>query len=135
MILEDLVVSIMGGVLVLSGYAIRYWVGRRRFYRRGLGGLQHYSSYSRSLMVSTMERFANFLSIPLILLGIFLIVAWWMYVREVGLSNSRDEDKNKTEHKADSRAHFLVLAEKGSGKMQINLIPKTSFPLSMKSLV
>ncbi|MDR7131671.1 hypothetical protein J2X69_004035 [Algoriphagus sp. 4150] len=118
MTLQDLAVSILGGMLVLSGFAIRYWVGKRRFYRRGPGGLQHYSHYSRALIVSTIERVANFLSLPIILVGIFLLVFWWMYVREIVLDRNKDDVKNKTEYNADPKAHFLVPAEKGFGLKQ-----------------
>jgi len=131
MILEDLIVTVLGGALVLSGFAIRYWVGRRRFYRRGMGGLQHYSSYSKALVVSTIERIANLLTIPMILGGIFLLVFWWTYVREIALSRNKDGVKNKTE----TKAHFLVPAEKGFGEKMICPIRTDSFPLSMNRFV
>ncbi len=119
MILEDLVVSILGGTLVLSGFVIRYWIGKRRFERRGLGGLQHYSSYSKALFISALERFANILSVPMILGGIFLLVFWWMYVREIALSRNNKDSDNKKEYKTEPTAHFLVPAEKGFGEKMI----------------
>ncbi len=131
MILEDLIVTVLGGALVLCGFGIRYWVGKRRFYRRGLGGLQHYSSYSKALVVSTIERIANLLTIPMILGGIFLLVFWWTYVREIALSRNKDGVKNKTE----TTAHFLVPAEKGFGEKMICPIRTDSFPLSMNRFV
>ncbi|MEB2776494.1 hypothetical protein SYJ56_14320 [Algoriphagus sp. D3-2-R+10] len=116
---QDLVVSILGVVLVLSGFAIRYWVGNRRFKRRGPGGLQHYSSYSKALIVTAIERIANLLSIPIILGGIFLLAFWWMYVREIVLSRNKNAVKNNTECKAETTAHFLVPAEKGFGTKKL----------------
>lgn len=121
--LQDLVVSLVGVCLVFFGFAIRYWVGKRRFYRRGPGGLQHYSSYSRALIITTIERFANFLSIPLILLGLFLLTAWWIYVREVSVSNKKEENKNKNEIEFEPSAHFLVPAEDGFVSKKICPIP------------
>ncbi|SFB35616.1 hypothetical protein [Algoriphagus aquimarinus] len=135
MILEDLIVTVLGGALVLSGFAIRYWVGRRRFERRGLGGLQHYSSYSKALVVSTIERIANLLTIPMILGGIFLLMFWWMFVRDNALSRNKEDVKRKTEHKTDPKAHFLVPAEKGFGEKLISPIPTDSFQLSMNRFV
>lgn len=134
MILEDLSVTVLGGALVLCGFGIRYWVGKRRFYRRGLGGLQHYSSYSKALVVSTIERIANLLTIPMILGGIFLLVFWWTYVREIALSRNKENVKSKTEHKTDPTAHFLVPAEKGFGTKKIYPIPSNHSLASMSWL-
>ncbi|MEB2786830.1 hypothetical protein [Algoriphagus persicinus] len=135
MILEDLIVTVLGGALVLSGFAIRYWVGKRRFYRRGIGGLQHYSSYFKALFISALERFANILSVPMILGGIFLLVFWWTYVRDITLSRNKRDSENKKEHKTDPTAHFLVPAEKGFGEKMICPIRTDSFPLSMNRFV
>jgi len=135
MILEDLIVTVLGGALVLCGFGIRYWVGKRRFYRRGLGGLQHYSSYSKALVVSTIERIANLLTIPMILGGIFLLVFWWTYVREIALSRNKEDVKSKTEHKTDPTAHFLVPAEQGFGYKLICPMQIDSFPVSMNRFV
>lgn len=115
MTIHDLAVSILAVTLLLSGFWIRFWVGRRQFNRRGLGGLQHYSSYSKSLMVSTFERFANFLSIPLILLGLFIILSWWMYVREINLTAKTKDAIAFWKYKTAPTAHFLVPAEEGCG--------------------
>jgi len=40
---------------LIVGLSLRLWVQRRRFYRRGVGGLQHYSSYSKALFTSFLE--------------------------------------------------------------------------------
>ncbi|MEB2776347.1 hypothetical protein SYJ56_13575 [Algoriphagus sp. D3-2-R+10] len=130
---QDLVVSILGVVLVLSGFAIRYWTGKRRFNRRGPGGLQHYSSYSKALIVSVIERIANLLSIPIILGGIFLLAFWWMYVRGIVLSRNKDAVKNNTEYKIETKAHFLVPADKGFGTKKICPIPTNHSLTSMSS--
>lgn len=135
MILEDLIVTVLGGALVLSGFAIRFWIGKRRFERRGLGGLQHYSSYSKSLIVSAIERIGNLLSIPMILGGIFLLVFWWMYVRDITVSRNNKDRENKTEYKSDPTAHFLVPAEESFREKMICPIPIDTFPLSMNRLV
>ena len=115
MTLQDLAVTILAVTLVLFGFGIRYWEGKRRFNRRGVGGLQHYSSYSRSLIFSAIERFANFLSVPLILLGLFILVFWWMYVRDIDLSANKNREDVETVIPSDPRAHFLVPAEEGFG--------------------
>jgi len=55
-------------ILLAVGIALRLWVNRRRFYRRGLGGLQHYSSYGRALFTTVFETL-------IMVAGFFLIVA------------------------------------------------------------
>ncbi|WP_339880810.1 hypothetical protein [uncultured Algoriphagus sp.] len=135
MTLQDLVVSVLAITLMLFGFAIRYWIGKRRFERRGIGGLQHYSSYSKALFISALERFANILSVPMILGGIFLLMFWWMFVRDIALSRNKEDVKRKTEHKTDPTAHFLIPAENGYGKKLISPIRTDLFPLSMNRFV
>ncbi|MFT3701215.1 MAG: hypothetical protein QM802_02540 [Agriterribacter sp.] len=55
--------SIIPGILmIVIGTAILYWVGKRRFMRRGVGGLQHFSSYDRALIISLIECVAKILA-------------------------------------------------------------------------
>ena len=35
---------------------IRYQIGRRRFNRRGIGGLQHFSSYRKAVTIGILEK-------------------------------------------------------------------------------
>ncbi|MFP9097912.1 hypothetical protein ACLI09_02560 [Flavobacterium sp. RHBU_24] len=62
--------------LILLGIAIaiRLWVNRRRFYRRGWGGLQHYSSYGKALFTTVFERVLMILATLLILAAILLFL-------------------------------------------------------------
>jgi hypothetical protein len=52
---------------------IRYQVGKRRFNRRGIGGVQHFSSYSQAITVTILERFCLFVANICGLAGIFLL--------------------------------------------------------------
>lgn len=54
------------------GLTIRFVIGRRRFNRRGVGGLQHFSSYSKGLVVGFIERMLMFVSVILIV-GSFIL--------------------------------------------------------------
>lgn len=42
-------------VLIAIGIALRLWVGMRRFNRRGIGGLQHFSNYFVGLAALFVE--------------------------------------------------------------------------------
>jgi len=61
----------MGGLWLL--------VQRRRFYRRGLGGLQHFSSFWTALLITLLEWIAVALSIVVLLFGVFLLVLGALY--------------------------------------------------------
>lgn len=56
--------------MVVIGLAIRYVISRRRFYRRGIGGLQHFRSYERGVFITFMEWIFSLLSFLILLGGI-----------------------------------------------------------------
>lgn len=62
-----------GIILALVGLLLRYIVGRNRFDRRGVGGLQHYDSYFTAFATSAFERLLKTVGTLLLLSGIFLI--------------------------------------------------------------
>ncbi len=66
-------VPVLGAILVVIGIVIRLVIGRNRFYRRGPGGLQQYSSYRRSLLFSFLEWLFGKLAFVMILFGLFLL--------------------------------------------------------------
>lgn len=68
-------VQLHGIYLLLFGLAIRFTVGRRRFKRRGAGGLQHFRSYLMALVITTIESLFNIAGLIAILTGLLLIVA------------------------------------------------------------
>jgi hypothetical protein len=52
---------------------IRYQIGRRRFYRRGIGGLQHFPGYAKAVTVTLLERLCLVIANVCGLAGIFLL--------------------------------------------------------------
>lgn len=64
-----------GVLLILSGVAIRFRVGQRRFKRRNPFGMEIYSSYAKGVATRLLEGVANLFGRILILLGILLIIA------------------------------------------------------------
>ncbi|OKS85737.1 hypothetical protein [Mucilaginibacter polytrichastri] len=62
--------------LILLGIAvaIRLWVNRRRFYRRGWGGLQHFSSYGKAVFAIAFEKVLMVLATLLIVAAILLFL-------------------------------------------------------------
>jgi len=61
-------------ILLGLGLIIRYWIGRRRFNRRGIAGLQLFSSYEKWWLTTRIEALFNFLALLAILAGAFLLI-------------------------------------------------------------
>ena len=115
MILMDILIATIGLALLGGGYGLRVWVNRRRFYRRGPGGLQHFSRYSKAVLISMFEGFLMFVSIPLIILGI--IVLFFFGIRLVDRGKYKIETPEKTESiRSISKVRFLGQAEEGFGR-------------------
>lgn len=60
----------VGVILIILGVLVRYAVARRRFYRRGVAGLQHYPNFLTALFTTVIEWLLVWLSYGLILLGV-----------------------------------------------------------------
>jgi len=60
-------------LLIATGLFIRYHIGRRRFNRRGIGGLQQFSSYGKAVVITAIEKLANFLALLCLIAGVLLI--------------------------------------------------------------
>ena len=59
-------------VLLAIGLLLRYIVGKRRFNRRGVAGLQHFKSYGIALLTMTIEKMVNIIAALMIIGAIFL---------------------------------------------------------------
>ena len=64
-------------VLVVIGLFIRYHISRRRFNRRGIAGLQLFSSYTKWLITTRLESLFNFIAYLLIIAGMFIMACGW----------------------------------------------------------
>jgi hypothetical protein len=63
-----------GVILIVTGLLIRFIVASHRFSRRGVGGLQHFSSYAVALIVTAIEGAAAIVGIFLIIKGVLVWV-------------------------------------------------------------
>lgn len=66
-------VPVLGTILIVVGFIVQLIIGRNRFYRRGPGGLQEFSSYRRSLLSRIFEWIFGKLAFLMILFGMFLL--------------------------------------------------------------
>ncbi|SFT96235.1 hypothetical protein SAMN04489724_2999 [Algoriphagus locisalis] len=127
---EDVFIVAVGICLLGGVFALRVWVKRRRFYRRGPGGLQHFSKYSKAVLISTFEGFLMLLSIPMMILGMLILIFWYVLVKDIGKEkNNRDKQTERIE--SEPSAHFLVPAEQGFGTKKIYPIPSNHSLASM----
>jgi hypothetical protein len=62
-----------GLLLVAIGLFVRYHIGRRRFNRRGIGGLQQFPTHGRFIFTVIMERLIHFIGTLCLLAGLFLL--------------------------------------------------------------
>ncbi|WPU98436.1 hypothetical protein SNE26_20635 [Mucilaginibacter sp. cycad4] len=62
-----------GLLLIAFCLFIRYVIGRRRFNRRGIAGLQQFSSYRKFVVTTTIERVILFVANLCGCAGIFLL--------------------------------------------------------------
>ena len=74
---STLVLSILA---LLSGLGIRYWINRRKFYRRSPMGGEGFSSYEKSVFILFLERTGKWISYILIVFGLLFL---WSYSRQI----------------------------------------------------
>jgi len=62
-----------GLLLTALGLTVHYHIGRRRFNRRGIGGLQQFPTYGRFVFTVVVERVIYFIGTLCLLAGLFLL--------------------------------------------------------------
>jgi hypothetical protein len=62
-----------GMILTVSALVVRYHIGRRRFNRRGIGGLQQFPTYSRFVATMLVEKVIYFLATLCLWAGLSLL--------------------------------------------------------------
>jgi hypothetical protein len=62
-----------GMILSALGLWLRYHIGRRRFNRRGIGGLQQFPTYGRFIFTVIIERVIHFLATLCLWAGLILL--------------------------------------------------------------
>ena len=67
-------IVLVGLALLVAGVACNSIVGRRRFYRRGPGGVQQFRSYSAAVTTRTGEGCLTLLGWVLIVVGVLTIL-------------------------------------------------------------
>lgn len=71
---------VIGIIFLVLGLALRYWINRRKFYRRSPTGAEGFSSYEKSVAIKTAEKFGKW--VVAYALIIFGLLSLWVYSRE-----------------------------------------------------
>ena len=66
-------------IALVSGFGLRYWINRRKFYRRSPTGAEAFSSYEKSVFISFLERMGKWIAYVLIVLGLLF---FWSHSRQ-----------------------------------------------------
>lgn len=74
-------VLFIGLLLLLFGLLIRYLIGKRRFKRRTIGGMQVFKSYNKSLLVPIVEGLLIIISFLMILSGASITLLYYFNYR------------------------------------------------------
>ena len=80
---------IIGIIFLVAGLGLRYWINRRKFYRRGPMGAEGFSSYESSVIIKLLEKFGKWVAYALIVFG---LLSLWVYSRE-----KKDKEKQNME--------------------------------------
>ncbi|MBW3524805.1 molybdenum ABC transporter permease [Chryseobacterium sp. NKUCC03_KSP] len=70
---------VIGIIFLVAGLALRYWINRRKFYRRSATGAEGFSSYEKSVAIKFVERVGKWAAYALIIFG---LLSLWVYSRE-----------------------------------------------------
>lgn len=86
-----------GIIILLVGIALRYWINRRRFYRRNAAGIEGFSSYEKAVIVRILEKFGKLIAWVFILFGLLMGIVFYRSI------NKKTDKKEPTriEHKND----------------------------------
>ena len=67
--------SIAYGLILLAiGIFLRYWVGKRKFNRRAITGVETFKNYESSVLNRSVEWLARLFAIVCIVLGVGLLI-------------------------------------------------------------
>lgn len=69
---------VLGIIALVLGLGLRYWINRRKFYRRSPTGAEGFSSYEKSVLVTFLERTGKWIAYALIIFGLLFL---WSYSR------------------------------------------------------
>ncbi|RDC55349.1 molybdenum ABC transporter permease [Pedobacter chinensis] len=86
---------VIGIIFLVAGLGLRYWINRRKFYRRGPMGAEGFSSYESSVFIKLIEKVGKWIAYAMIIWG---LLCFWAYYHE-----KNEKQKTKTEQPVQRR--------------------------------
>ena len=80
---------VLGIIVLVLGVGLRYWINRRKFYRRSVTGAEGFSSYEKSVVITLVERIGKWTAYALIIFGLLFL---WVYSREKKAEEKASQD-------------------------------------------
>lgn len=71
---SDFTVIFIAIILLILSIVLRYFINRKRFNRRGSGGLQQFENYRKATITTLLEKILMKLSIVIIFISIISII-------------------------------------------------------------
>jgi hypothetical protein len=71
---RTVIINAMKILLLLFGLLVRYIIGRRKFNRRNIAGIQGFKSYAIAVLTMTIEKLANIIAALCIILATILFL-------------------------------------------------------------
>lgn len=82
----------LGVIALIIGGSLRYWINRRKFYRRSAMGVEGFSSYEKSVVITFFEKVTKWISIGLIIFGLLML---WSYSKHTKNKNQISQKEIK----------------------------------------
>ncbi len=82
---------VLGIIALVLGLGLRYWINRRKFYRRSPTGAEGFSSYEKSVAIRFGERVGKWVAYALIIFGLLFL---WSYSRQ---KSAKEKQSSNTE--------------------------------------
>ena len=67
---------VLGVIALILGLGLRYWINRRKFYRRSPTGAEGFSSYEKSVLITFLERIGKWAAYILIIFGVLFLLTY-----------------------------------------------------------
>ncbi|QHC86147.1 molybdenum ABC transporter permease [Empedobacter brevis] len=83
---------VIGILFLVLGLGFRYWINRRKFYRRSPTGAEGFSSYEKSVAIKFIEKIGKWVAYALIIFG---LLSLWVYSREKKEKETHSIEVNK----------------------------------------
>ena len=73
---------VIGIIFLVFGLGLRYWINRRKFYRRSVTGSEGFSSYEKSVGITFIERIIKWIAYALIIFGLLSLLVYSIEKKE-----------------------------------------------------